>query len=51
MLLHYKGNNHIPSSHNAIYKNTMKIYEYLPSLKNVITKKIITFLVHTMLFT
>ena len=29
----------------------MKKYKYLPSLKNVITKKTITFLVHTMLFT
>ena len=48
---YYKENNYIPNSHNVICINTMKIYKYLPSLKNVITKKIITSLVHTMLFT
>ena len=37
MLLHYKENYYIPSSHNATYLNTMKIYKYLPSLKNFIT--------------
>ena len=44
-------NNYIPSSHSVIYINTVKKYKYFPSLENVFTKKITTFLVNTMLFT
>ena len=36
MILHYKENYYIPNSQNVNYINTMKIYQYLPSLKNVI---------------
>ena len=49
-MINHKENNYISRSCNVIYMNTMKKYKYLPSLKNVITKKIITFLLHTMLF-
>ena len=50
-MINDKENNYIPRSCNVIYINTIKKCKYLRSLKNVITKKIITFLVHTVLFT